>query len=647
MKFEWDQKELKNSRRCILLTDGLGGYCSVTDGFGVNRADQGILVAAVKAPNVRRTLVHRLRDTLQVGPVRHILSRQRFADGTEEGGETLCRFSCEKLPVWTYEADGVRVERTCAVARGENRTALLYTIENCGHTACTLEAEPMMKFAPREQARTEPAELKLNGRIVCSGEERMWIHTDGEIATAEPRWEWLAYPEDEKDGRAGAGMAGSCCRITMTVQPGETASLHIVFSEDDSLIPARQIRQQALECQNRLVKTSPYPSEIARVLTRAADAYIVWRDSTKGLSILAGYPLFSDWGRDTMLALPGLCLATGRYEEAWSILRTFLSYEKDGLVPNFFPEGAEEPIYNAADAALLLISSVWQLYRHTKNTEYVREAYPTMEQIIRAYREGTRYGIHMDADGLILAGEGNDQVTWMDVRIGDQMPTPRHGKPVEINAAWYQALRIMEALAPVIGADGKEYGLLARKVRTSFVGQFYLEDRGYLKDVISGTDADTQIRCNQIWAVTLDFPLLSPEQERSVVETVEKHLYTPRGLRTLSPEDPQFHPFYGGSQVQRDLAYHQGTVWVFPLGAYYRAVLKVRGMTEEAAKSVKARLLTLESMLTEDCIGQLPELYDGLNPREGKGCFAQAWSVGEMLRVYETIAEIEQKTNEI
>ena len=641
MKLKWNQPEVNAGRRCILLTNGLGGYCSVSDGFGVRRCDQGILVAAIQTPNVRATTVHRLRESLQLGERYVILSRQLFADGSEEGEDVLMDFSCERLPVWNYETDGIRVERTCAMAQGENRTAVLYTIENQRHDSCTLFVEPMMKFGPKEVPLTGMQELKLEGRMIRSGTDRMWIHTDGSLEETVPRWEILAYPDDEKDGRPGSGLAGSCCRIRMEVPAGETVHLHLVFSMDDTRIPARQIRQQALEWQNRTLRGCPYPIEIAQALTKAADAFIVWRDSTKGLSILAGYPMFSDWGRDTMIALPGLCLSTGRYEEAWSILQTFLSYEKDGLLPNVFPGGASEPNYHAADVPLLLINDVWQLFRCTDNQEYIRMAFPALERIIRAFRKGTHYGIHMDEDGLLTVGTGTDPVTWMDVKIGEEMPTPRHGKPVEINAFWYQALRVMEILAPFLGADDKEYGLLAQKVRKSFVSQFYLEDKGYLKDVISGTDADLQIRCNQIWAVVLDFPLLSHEQECSVVDTVEKHLYTPRGLRTLSPEDPSFLGFYGGSQPERDRSYHQGTVWVYPLGAYYRAVLKTRGMTAAAVKSVKARLQTLESMLTEGCVGQLPEIYDGMNPREGKGCFAQAWSVGEMLRVYETIARIE------
>ena len=327
MKLHWNYNELQDGRRCVLLTDGLGGYCSVTDGFGVNRCDQGVLVGSVQAPNVRVTTVHRLREILRIGDRAVILSHQKFADGTEEGGEALQQFSCEKLPVWNYETDGVRIERTCAVAQGENRTAVIYTIENHAESGCCLYVEPMMKFGPKELPLTEIHELKLECRMIRSGDYRMWIHTDGELEETAPRWESLAYPEDEKDGRPGSGLAGSCCRIAMKVPAGETVQLHLVFSMDDSMIAARLIRQRALEWQNRLLRGCPYPCEIAQVLTKAADAYIVWRDSTKGLSVLAGYPLFSDWGRDTMIALPGLCLATGRYEEAWSILHTFLSYE--------------------------------------------------------------------------------------------------------------------------------------------------------------------------------------------------------------------------------------------------------------------------------------------------------------------------------
>ena len=265
-----------------------------------------------------------------------------------------------------------------------------------------------------------------------------------------------------------------------------------------------------------------------------------------------------------------------------------------------------------------------------------------LERIIAAYKKGTHHGIHMDADGLICAGQGLDQVTWMDVRVGEILPTPRHGKPVEINAYWYSALMVMAEFAAHLGQSGKAYSTLAEQVKTAFVRGFWMEDKMCLKDVISGTAADTQIRCNQIWAVTQPFTMLSAEQERAVVDAVYAHLYTPCGLRTLSPEDAQYHGIYAGPQKVRDMAYHQGTTWVFPLGAYYLAYLKVHGHTKSAAAAVRDALLPMAATLREGCIGQLPEIYNGDAPAFSRGCFAQAWSVGEILRVYEAIEAIEQ-----
>ena len=228
----------------------------------------------------------------------------------------------------------------------------------------------------------------------------------------------------------------------------------------------------------------------------------------------------------------------------------------------------------------------------------------------------------------------------MDVCVNGILPTPRHGKPVEINAYWYNALCIMDRLAKETGQDTKDYGVLAEQVKDSFIKEFYIEEKGYLRDVISGTAADEQLRCNQIWAVSMPFGMLTPEMEKQIVDTIERYLYTPCGLRTLSPKDAEYHPYYGGAQVERDMAYHQGTTWVFPMGAYYLAKLKVLGATKEAAEQVREQLEALVPMLRQGCLGQLPEIYDGEFPTEGKGCFAQAWSVGEMLRVFEAIEKI-------
>lgn len=341
-----------------------------------------------------------------------------------------------------------------------------------------------------------------------------------------------------------------------------------------------------------------------------------------------------------MIALPGICISTGRFESAKSILRTFAFYEKDGLMPNLFPEGENEPLYNTVDAALLFINCVWLYYEKTQDIKFVEEMYPVMQRIISGYERGTNFNIHMEEDGLISAGAGLDQVTWMDVRVGEILPTPRHGKPVEINAYWYNALCIMQKFSEVLKKkEEQKYGELAQKVKESFAREFWMEEKHCLKDVISETKADTQIRCNQIWAVSMPFTMLDEEKERQIVDTVFERLYTPYGLRTLDPKDEEFHASYGGEMIKRDLAYHQGTVWTFPMGGYYLAYLKVNKDSREAKEIVAKQLEVLESAMREGCIGQLPEIYDGEIPVSSKGCFAQAWSVGEILRVYEKLEE--------
>ena len=381
-------------------------------------------------------------------------------------------------------------------------------------------------------------------------------------------------------------------------------------------------------------------NKLAQTLVCSADQFLSKRESTNGLTILAGFPFFEDWGRDTMIALPGICISTGRFESAKSIMRTFAVYEKDGLMPNLFPEGGNKPLYNTVDAALLFINCVWLFYEKTQDIEFVEEMYPVMQRIIFSYEKGTHFNIHMEEDGLISAGAELDQVTWMDVRVGEILPTPRHGKPVEINAYWYNALCIMQKFSEILKENEEnKYRKLARKVKESFVREFWMEENHCLKDVISGTKADAQIRCNQIWAVSMPFTMLDEEKERQIVDTVFERLYTPYGLRTLDPKDEEFHESYSGEMIKRDLAYHQGTVWTFPMGGYYIAYLKVNKDSKKAKETVTKQMEVLESAMREGCIGQLPEIYDGELPVSSKGCFAQAWSVGEILRVYEKLEE--------
>jgi predicted glycogen debranching enzyme len=641
MRFVYGKQDMRTLTRSqevgYMLTNGLGGYSSVMAGFGVPRCDQGILVAAVKAPNVRINMVHRLREVLTIGDKQLFLSTQEFADGTapEEGYRHIASFEYETLPCWTYDVWGVRVVRRCVMQQEANTAVVLYSIENNSGKEVSLDVTPFLKFVPRENIVEQKKDFTYRRGVVTADGYTLYIRTAAKLEKCKPQWNWVAYPEDAKDGRPEKGMTGAVCHAVQTVAPGETVNFEISFSLDSKKVSGeRLVKLHNARCKS-LLKAAGLKDPMARQLVLAADAYIARRDSTNGKTILAGYPLFSDWGRDTMISLPGCCLSTGRFEDAKSILRTFLAYERGGLVPNLFPEGEAAPMYNTVDAALLLIDAVWQYYTRTQDADFVKEAWPVMERIVTNYKNGTDHSISMDTDGLIRAGGGLDQVTWMDVRVNDILPTPRHGKPVEINAYWYNALKIMEAFCSITGCDAAPYGALAAQVKESFLNTFYMADKGYLKDVISGTYNDEQLRCNQIWAVSMPFGMLSREQERSVVDTVRRHLYTPCGLRTLSPEDPEYHPNYGGDMVSRDMAYHQGTTWVFPMGAYYLAYLKTYG--KEAAGYVRSQLDALEPMLREGCAGQLPEIYEGDFPTESKGCFGQAWSVGEMLRVFEAI----------
>ena len=636
-----DMRTLERAMECgFLLTNGLGGYASVMGGYGVPRCDQGLLVAAVKAPNVRINMVHRLQEILTLKDTDIFLSSQEFADGTapEEGYRNLSTFTFDGLPRWSYEVQGVRVERTGVMAQGRNTTAMVYTVENRSNTTAEFTLRPFLKFVPRENILEEKRPFSYENGTVRADGYALHIQTDAAQTEIPHIWQLLRYREDAKDGRPEKGYAGCCCEIRVSVPAGEIKEFQILFSMEEEKLCAKELIRQELSRQAGLLTAAGLKDEVAKQLTLAADAYIAHRESTNGKTILAGYPLFSDWGRDTMISLPGCCLSTGRYEDAKSILRTFMAYEKDGLVPNLFPEGETQPMYNTVDAALLLIDAVWQYHTRTGDDAFVKEAWPVMERIVAGYKKGTHHSISMDTDGLISAGGGLDQVTWMDVCVNGILPTPRHGKPVEINAYWYNALKIMEALAPITDANGTPYAELAQLVKESFVEKFFMADKGYLKDVISGTKADEQLRCNQIWAVSMPFTMLSAQQEKQVVDTVRRELYTPCGLRTLSPTDPEYHPNYGGDMVTRDMAYHQGTVWVFPMGAYYMAYLKVYG--KQTAPYIRTQLEALEPMLREGCAGQLPEIYEGGFPTESKGCFAQAWSVGEILRVFEAIERI-------
>lgn len=644
MKWIYGKQELKNLERgqenCYLLTNGLGGFSSMTMTGSVARNDHALLMACVQAPNHRYNMVHRLKESLCLGEEEIVLSSQEFADGyKEEGCPYFSSFVFDDMPIWRFLVQGVEIRKEIAMKQGENTVAVRYSIRNRSRKPAELKIVPFYQFTAKGSEPEPEQKFQYTKNAVISNGMTLYFQTNGTLDNIEERQETYFYSYDACDGRRETGLAKSGHIITESVQPGEEKILKLVYSMEnadqdaDVIILEMQTYRKALEAKAGLHK------EMAKELVKSASQFVSRRESTNGRTILAGYPFFEDWGRDTMIALPGICISTGQYETAKEILRTFAVNERGGLMPNLFPEGGNDPLYNTVDAALLFINCVYLYYQAAGDRAFVQEMYPVMERIIKAYREGTDYGIHMDEDGLIQSGEGLWQVTWMDVRVGDILPTPRHGKPVEINAYWYNALCIMDELAET--ADKKAvYTQLKEKVKASFVDKFWMDDKKCLKDLVSGTKADAQIRCNQIWAVSLTFTMLDPEKEQQEVETVFEKLYTPYGIRTLEQEDQEVHGLYQGKMEDRDMAYHQGTVWTFPLGAYYLAYLKVNQYSPEAKKIVREQLEVMEAAMREGCIGQLPEIYDGENPTRSKGCFAQAWSVGEILRVYEALEKL-------
>lgn len=646
MKWIYGKQDWKTFERglenCYLTANGLGGFSSLTMTGAVSRNDHAVLMASVKAPNCRYNILHRIKEQVQIKEKDYVISSQEFADKTKENGwRYLSAFVYEDTAVWRFHVNGMEIQKELAMKHGENTVAVVYRVHNRTRERAKLVLTPFFQFVPKGEDLKDDSQIVLRQNQVTDGTLNCFFATNAEVKAIPEKSETYYYSYDVCDGRRSTGRAKACQELSFEVEAKESKTLAVIYSmkkyEGDAVTLAQAVIDERKSYHQKLVEESEIKNPLAKVLVKSADQFLSERESTKNKTILAGYPFFEDWGRDTMIALPGICLSTKRYESARSILRTFAKYEKNGLMPNVFPEGGNQLFYNTVDAALLFINCVWLYYEKTEDKAFVEEMYPVMERIISGYKNGTDFHIYMDKDGLISAGSGLEQVTWMDVRVGEILPTPRHGKPVEINAYWYNALCIMERFAKLTGNQEEKYRMLAQKVKSVFRDTFWMEEKHCLKDVISGTKADTQIRCNQIWAVSMPFTMLNREEERAIVDTVFEKLYTPYGLRTLSMDDEEFHSFYGGKMEERDMAYHQGTVWTFPLGGYYLAYLKVHDYSEEAKETVKLQLETIEPAMREGCIGQLPEIYDGENPVSSKGCFAQAWSVGEILRVWEEV----------
>ena len=635
-------------RREWLETNGLGGFASSTI-VGLNtRRYHGLLVAATKPPVGRLVLLSKLEETLLIDGRRFNLSVNRYPGVIHpQGFQYLKQFRLDPFPVFTYEIKGIEIKKSVFMIHGENSTVIHYELRKNNRPEVPknlrLEIHPLIAFrdyhgTTHENGAIDPAVQERSGLAsVTPYQGSLSLHLAHNAIELRKTGDW--YRNFEYDAERERGLDYSedlfspfvlCFDLRLRCQASIIAS-----TEERDVAQVVEYRWAETSRRRELRAASPIEDSFAQSLAAASDQYLVSRGNEK--TVIAGYPWFGDWGRDTMIALPGLTLPTGKYEVARSILRTFAKHVDQGMLPNRFPDAGETPEYNTVDATLWFFEAARAYLSYTGDLEFVRdELYPVFVDIISWQARGTRYGIKVDDSGLLASGELGIQLTWMDARVGDWVVTPRRGKPVEIQALWYNALCIMEDLANRFGNQVARNGYrhMAAVAQWSFNRLFWNEKLNCLYDVVNGGPPDPSIRPNQIFAVSLPHSMLGQDRARKVVQKVEEHLLTPFGLRSLAPSDPQYRGSYSGGPADRDGAYHQGTVWPWLLGPFITAYVKANGRSEEARRQAQAWLSSLESHLAEAGLGHVSEIFEGDAPHRPCGCIAQAWSVAEILRVY-------------
>lgn len=627
-----------------LLTNGLGGYASSTL-CGMNtRRYHGLLVAALKPPAARTLLVSKLEEVINTGNVDYLISTNAYP-GTiyPEGYRWLRDFTLDDAAVaMRFNAGGTELEKRIAMVPGENTTRVTY--RNTSAESYTLHLTPLVNardfhgetrgefdFAVQPGAWSEGMSVRLVPWWLPEG---FWIYADGGIWQDDRAWYYnMAYAWERRRGLQDLDNHFSPGHLMVTLAAGAQVTVSL-----STLAPPASITRAQQEPMRAI--TPEEPDEVTR-LRRTAESFLVTRGTVAGQThagrtVIAGYHWFGDWGRDTMIALPGLCLHTGHEADAAEILRTFAAARRRGLLPNLFMESGDGEAFNTVDAALWFLDAVYQYYHATGDADLVNELRPALEEIVAGYRNGTDFGICMADDGLIDASAPGWQLTWMDAKVGDWVVTPRSGKPVEINALWYHGLRVMEEFASRFGWPG-DYAALADRVKAGFA-QFWYAEGGYLYDVL-GETRDAKLRPNQIFAVGLPHSPLEPAQAKAVVDAVERHLLTPYGLRTLAPDDPDYRGFYGGNTWERDGAYHQGTVWAWLIGGYVDAYLRVHNESAKAKAHCRTLLQPLLRHVHEAGVGSISEIFDGDAPHAPKGTISQAWSVAEILRAWDRCAK--------
>jgi predicted glycogen debranching enzyme len=629
--------DVARSREWI-VGNGLGGYASSTI-IGLNtRGYHGLLVASLDPPLRRLLLLSKIEEEVVIDGSTYRLSTNRYAGAIfPEGFRHQEEFGLDPFPRFLYRAGGALVEKSLFMVRGENATVVTYRILKAPSSA-TLRLYPLVNCRDFH-GRTRESALRFEqspGRgavTVLEGASgvRILLTSDLAFYTATGVWyRGFVYEEESARGYPDREDLYNPGFFQISLKAGEEVSVLASTREFPSFSAStlRRAEEKRLHCLSSLAERG---GGSLRSLALAADLFVVRRGS-EGKTIVAGYHWFGDWGRDAMIALPGLTLVTGRFHEAKMILRLFLRHLREGLIPNHFSDLDGSPQYSSVDASLWLFYAVYKYLGFTKDLNFVGSIFPALEEVVEHYVRGTLHDIRVDSDGLVRVGEGG--LTWMDARVDGRCVTPRKGKPVEVSALWYNGLMAMKSISKALGHEecAQKYSSMSRRVRASFEGLFWNERRGCLFDCVDGALLDDSVRPNQVLAVGLPFPLLSHDKRVSVVQTVERELLTPYGLRSLSPLDPAYRGVCVGDQRSRDLAYHQGTVWPWLIGPFLSAYLRVNsqsgGAISEAGRFIEPLLEYVR------VVGSIPEIFDGDPPYHPRGCIAQAWSVGEVLRAY-------------
>ncbi|HSB71062.1 MAG TPA: amylo-alpha-1,6-glucosidase [Candidatus Methylomirabilis sp.] len=633
-----------------LCTNGIGGFASGTVAGLLTRRYHGFLVAALQPPLGRTLLVAKLDERVEYGGAGRPLSANRWADGTVDphGYREIEEFRLEgTTPVWTFACADALVEKRIWMEQGANTTYVRYRILRAGGPV-GLELKALVNYRDYHSTTrgggwrmaVEAVPHGLRVRAFDGARPFILAAQGAEAETAHAWYEGFDLARERERGLDSREDQLHVGTLRAELAPGDDLTVVLSAEAAPSLDGTAAWRRRQGHEEDLLSRwRSGHPASRqappwVEQLALAADQFVVRRplpDDPDGMSVIAGYHWFGDWGRDTMISLPGLLLTTGRADAAARILTTFARFVDRGMLPNRFPDAGEAPEYNTVDATLWYFEAVRATYAATKDDALLKTLYPVLQEIVRWHRQGTRYGIAEDpADGLLRAGEPGVQLTWMDAKIGDWVVTPRIGKPVEINALWYNALWSMAGFARLLGQSGEEWDHLAARVRTAF-GRFWNEEAGCCYDVLDGpAGSDGTLRPNQIFAVSLPESPLTPEQQSRVVDACGRHLLTSFGLRSLLPGHPAYRGRYVGGPGERDASYHQGPVWGWFLGPFALAHLRVYG----DPKAALAFLRPLEHHLGDYGVGSIAEIFDGDSPFTPRGCIAQAWSVAETLRAW-------------